>query len=493
MKPKSLRASLTALILAVAILVVPLACMKATGGKPAPAPESPAAQPASGEAVGGLKCSIALKQASLKVGDDITVEVEFQNVSDKPISFYYPPDYAAGLLTVRDANGRQVTSDMTGISEGWMMNRPYRTLKPGEAFKVAFDGRIAFRSERGARKLPRPRLAIDFRRDLMRFDLGDPGRFTLALRLVSDERTLAQLDRLKVESPWKGALSSNAVDFQVTAATREELDAAIAMAQKGEIDQRRQAMHLLATHVDSKATSALLDTLLKGPEELKGDAAAALQAIGDASVAGTIMAEYHKADSAKQRQLLLGVLEASSDWTQQWPLYLEIAKSGATREEKEQACGRLTDLGRPEVVPILMAAAHSGDPMSQRAAIDRISALLERKLPPETIATMTDDLIGLLKQDKDTTVRSRAAQALGHASGDKVLTALVEALKDADAFVGSYAAHSLGRIGGPEAIPALEQYVRAAPRDSQKDAGRKAIESIRARASAPKPAAPANR
>jgi beta-lactamase regulating signal transducer with metallopeptidase domain len=457
---------------------------------------APSAAPARGEAVGGLKCSLALKQTSLNVGDEIKVEVEFQNVSDKPISFDYPPDYAAGLLTVRDANGRPVNSTMTGVSEGWMRNKPYRTLKPGEAFKAAFDGRIAFRSVRTAGELQRPMLAMDFQRDLMRFDLVDPGRFTVELRLAGNERTTAELERLKVESPWKGALSSNAVDFQVTAATREELDAAIAMAQKGEVDQRRQAIHLLAAHADGKATSALMDTLLKGPEELRADAAAALQAIGDASVAGTLVAEYRKAGSAKQRQLLLGVLEATPDWTQQWPLYLEIAKSGATREEKEQAYDRLILVGRPEVVPVLIAAAHSGDPMSQRAAIDNISRLLEnlsgileRKLPPETIATVTDDLIGLLKQDRDASVRSRAAQALGHASGDKVLTALVEALKDADAFVGSYAANSLGRIGGPEAIPALEQYVQAAPGDSQKDAGRKAIESIRTRQSAPPAAA----
>ncbi|MBE3096862.1 MAG: HEAT repeat domain-containing protein [Planctomycetes bacterium] len=461
-------------------------------------PATPPAAPAGGEAVGGLKCSLALKQTSLKVGDEIKVEVEFQNVSDKPLSFYYPPDYVAGLLTVRDANGHPVSSTMTGISEHAMRNKPYRTLKPGEAFKAAFDGRIAFRSVRSAGELQRPKLAIDFQRDLMRFDLVDPGRFTVALRLISNERTIAELERLKAESPWKGVLSSNAVDFQVTAAAREELDAAIAMAQKGEIDQRRQAIRLLAAHADGKATSALMDTLLKGPEELRADAAAALQAIGDASVAGTLVAEYRKAGSAKQRQLLLGVLEATPDWTQQWPLYLEIAKSGATREEKEQAYDRLILVGRPEVVPVLIAAAHSGDPMSQRAAIDNISrllenlsGLLERNLPPETIATVTDDLIGLLKQDKDASVRSRAAQALGRASGDKVLTALVEALKDADAFVGSYAAHSLGWIGGPEAIPALEQYVQAAPRDSQKDAGRKAIESIRTRQSAPPPAAPA--
>jgi HEAT repeat protein len=61
------------------------------------------------------------------------------------------------------------------------------------------------------------------------------------------------------------------------------------------------------------------------------------------------------------------------------------------------------------------------------------------------------------------------------------VAALVEALKDKDAFVGSYAAHSLGRIGGDEAIASLEQYMQVAPKDSQKDAAKKAIEAIRAR------------
>jgi HEAT repeat protein len=68
------------------------------------------------------------------------------------------------------------------------------------------------------------------------------------------------------------------------------------------------------------------------------------------------------------------------------------------------------------------------------------------------------------------------------------VAALVEALKDEDAFVGSYAAHSLGRLGGPEVIPALEQYMQTVPKDTQKDAARKAIEAIRARSKAAPPA-----
>jgi beta-lactamase regulating signal transducer with metallopeptidase domain/HEAT repeat protein len=450
----------------------------------------PPVLPAKAETAGGLACTLTAVPATLKVGDEILIVAEIRNVSDKTITFYYPTDNAARLLVVRDGGGRAISADLTGISENGMRETPVRTLKPGEVFKASYSGKVAYRKDYAANPTVNPVLSLDFRSDLIRFDLVAPGRFTVALRLANDEQATSTLARLKVESPWRGTLSSNAAEFQVTAATRQELDAAIAATGKGEVEPRRQAIRLLAAHSDAKAVPALLDVLLNGPETLKSEAAAALQAIGNDAVTATVVSEYRKAGSPEQRQRLLGVMEASTDWRQQWPLYLEIAKTGPTLEEKHAAFYRLVDIGRPEVVPILLAAAHGDEPRSQWASIDSLRTILEwKKVPPETLAAITEDLLGILKNDKAGNVRSRAAQALEKAPSEKVVAALVAALKDEDAFTGSYAASTLGRIAGPDVIPALEAYLLSAPRDGQKDAARQAIESIRARAAMPKPAA----
>ncbi|MBC8869320.1 MAG: HEAT repeat domain-containing protein [Planctomycetes bacterium] len=441
-----------------------------------------------GEAVHGLRCSVGVQENSLRVGDEIRIDAKFENVSDKPVSFPYPPDYAAKLLLMLDEKGRAVESRMTGITEGWMHNKPFRTLQPGESFAVAFTGKIAFRTASARREAqPEPALSIDFHQDAMLFTLQAPGSFTVALRLAADDEAAARLRKQGLETVWQGSLSSNVARFEVKAATREELDAAIA-ALCGEAEaKRRESIRLLGAHMDTKAVSALMDIVLKGPPELRADAAAALGAIGDSSIVPALVAEYRRAGSVQDRQRILGIIEAASDWTQQWPLYLEIARSGGSHEEASHACSRLADLGRPEVVPVLVERAKGGVPMVQRGAIGQIAQILEfhaKKLPGQTTAGLKDELIGILKRDRDDSVRSRAATALAKATGEDVVPALLEALKDPDAFVGSYAAHSLGRIAGPEAISGLEAYIQTAPRESQKRAAQEAIERIRERAKA---------
>ena len=330
-----------------------------------------AAESVQGEAVNGLKCSIGVRENSLRVGDEIRIDAKFENVSDKPILFPYPPDYAARLLLMHDKKGRAVGSRMTGITEGWMDNKPFRTLQPGESSAVTFTGKIAFRPtlpRRAAR--PEPALSIDFRQDAMLFTLQVPGSFTVALRLASDEEAAARLREQGLGTVWQGAVSSNVARFEVKAATRAELDAAIETL-RGEVEgKRRESIRLLGAHMDAKAVPGLMEIALKGPPELRADAAASLGAIGDSSIVPALVAEYRKAGSVQDRQLILGIIEAASDWTQQLPLYLEIARSGGSHEETSLACSRLADLGRPEVVPVLIERAKSGAPMVQRGAID---------------------------------------------------------------------------------------------------------------------------
>ena len=438
---------------------------------------------ARGKTVAGLRCAISLKQLVFRVGDPIEVRLQVQNVSGEKLTFYYPPDYRARLLEIRNEKGEPVNKVMTAITEGWMHNKPYVTLQPAEVFRAAFHGKAGFRIPRlKAGERSPPVLGIDFHDDAMLYELVRPGTFTVAFHLAADEKAAAQAAQRGVASVWQGDLSSNTLTFQVQAATRDELDAAIRDLREGTPQKKQQAIQLLGAHMDGKAVPALVEILLNGPQETRPSARAALAGIRDPSIVPDLLARYRKATSADLRRSLLEIIDSSTDVTQSWPLYLEIAKSDVSRDEKHRAVSRLVDLRRPEVVPILVRMARSGDPIAQRFAIDLISTVLEvgrQKFVQEVLTQLTDELLDILKNDKDRTVRSRAASALRYAQEPAVVPALIEALKDPNPWVGSYAAHTLGRIAGAEAIPGLEEYLAKVSRPSQKDAARKAIDAIR--------------
>jgi len=436
-----------------------------------------------GKTVAGLRCAIGLKRPVVRVGDPIEVEIGLQNVSGEKLTFYYPPDYRAQLLEIRNKKGEPVRKEMTATTEGWMHNKPYVTLQPDEVFSASFLGKTAFR-------VPRPRaaerspcvLAIEFHPDAMRYELVEPGTFTVALHLAAEEKAAAQAAKRGVAALWQGDLSSEVLTFQVQAATRDELDAARRDLREGAPQKQQQAIHLLGAHVDGKAVPALVEILLDGPPQARRSAGAALAAIKDPAIVPDLLARYRRATSAELRRSLLEIIESSGDATRNWPLHLETADAAVSWDEKHQAISRLVDLRRPEVVPILVRLARNGDPIAQRAAIDLIGTVLEvgaPKFAQEVLTQLTGEMLDVLKNDADATVRSRAAGALRHARGPAVVPALIEALKDPDPWVGSYAAHTLGRIAGAEAIPGLEEYLARASQPGQKDAARAALDAIR--------------
>ena len=445
-----------------------------------------------GKSEAGLQCSVNLQRPTFRVGDAIEVRIQIRNVSDEKLTFYYPSDYRASLLEIRDEKGMPVKKNRSAITEGWMHDKSFQTLEPADVFYASFIGISRFRLPRSKGAAPaHPALEIDFfPADGIRHELVSTGTFTISLHLTADEKTAALAAKQGIASLWQGDIYSNAVAFHMNAATRKELDAAIDDLYESMPAKKQQAIELLGAHVDGKAVPALVEILLKGPQEMRLSAEEALSAIQDRSIVPKLLAHYRNAISAEMRHSLLEVIQSSSDWPESWPLYLEIAQSNVSWEEKHHAISSLVGLRRPEVVPILVQLARSGDPIAQRASIDLMGNVMELGASKQTqesqftkdvLTQLTDELLDILKKDKDATVRSRAASALRYAQVSAVVPALIDALKDGDPWVGSYAAHTLSRIAGPEAIPALEEYFAKVSHPSQKDAARKAIDTIRKR------------
>ena len=189
----------------------------ATGSATQPATRL-ATQPVAGKAVNGLQCSLALSGTSLRVGDDVRVEATFKNVSAEPLTFYLPRIYAARGLAIRDAKGDRAHQDMTGVGD--YGESPCRTLKPGETLVQTLKGKLAWEDRPAVGTSPAAKhvLALRFRDDCIVQYLGDPGKFTIALRLASDGKFPGRMSGAEPEwtggELWKGDLSSNVVEFE---------------------------------------------------------------------------------------------------------------------------------------------------------------------------------------------------------------------------------------------------------------------------------------
>ncbi|MBM3319389.1 MAG: HEAT repeat domain-containing protein [Candidatus Eisenbacteria bacterium] len=73
------------------------------------------------------------------------------------------------------------------------------------------------------------------------------------------------------------------------------------------------------------------------------------------------------------------------------------------------------------------------------------------------VPRVTDPLLALFRSDREVSVRTAAAEALGRLQRPEAVDPLVAALADANASIRQSAAYSLGLIGDPRARPALER------------------------------------
>jgi len=432
----------------------------------------------------GLRCTIEVEKAALRVGGKLRIDVRLANVTDKPVTI--PWHFHASQLVITNTKGEAVKSQPTGVAGPRSAPVPFKTLEPDEILLGSFEGTIAY--EVGMPKdglRPKPVLGIRVRRNLLQFLLNDPGDFRVRLDLIPDKRRVARAVAKGHKNVWQTEVRSNTAAFSVRTATRAKLDAAIKDLSADTLQTRRDAIRLLAMHCDLAAAPAMAKLLTDGPPELRHEAAGALRGIRDPAIAPGLLDRHGKETSSDQRRRLLGVVERSIGCKGLVPAYLRVAKADVPWPERHTALGRLFMLRRPEVVPILIALSKSNDQAEQKAAIPHMRELLLRTggqhLPADVRATVTDRLIALMAKAEDSHIRGQAAEALRWAKGPKVVPALLTALKDPNLWVGSYASGALGQRTGIEVIPALRDYINRADKEGQKDAARKAIEAIRQR------------
>ena len=105
-------------------------------------------------------------------------------------------------------------------------------------------------------------------------------------------------------------------------------------------------------------------------------------------------------------------------------------------------------------MPALIQALQ--DPTEDAEVRVNVAVALGKISTPEALEAVVPALIQA-SQDKDTSVRASAAEALGSIGKDAVPT-LIELLQDQDEKVRYYVALALKNIGTPEALKAVEEY-----------------------------------
>ena len=444
-----------------------------------------------GKEVNGLRCAVAIKPTEVRIGDPFVVTVEIMNVSDEAVTFFYQDLYQAMRLEITSAAGKVVKSQKL-VEYDWPNPKTfYRRIEPGKTFTTEMKGspKLQFVTTDGLAKNPAKRgVMIDWQ------DVGflteGPGKFTAELRLSADEKTVEQGKRLGFDHVWTGELVSNAVAFTVRPMTREELDGFIAQLRFDKPEEQRAAIDVLSANADQKAVPALMNILTAGTSPYLREAADALIRMQDTSVVPDLLAlyrlrsKYGDGRTGELQSILLQAIQGlETDRRKLGDLFIDVLRSDASVEAHSTAAWNLAMGDHPQALEALIAAAKRHEPRMQYAAIDALTTLGHRRGAEKVVPP----LIEILKTDPDSKVRGRAANAVGQFGDKSAVPALLEALKDPDYFVGSYAAHALGALADADAIPALEAYEKAAPRDSQKQAARGAIERIRQRPSPGRP------
>jgi hypothetical protein len=105
-----------------------------------------------GEPVNGLRCGLSLDPQKLGMGEEITITLRFQNVSDRPIALRCDPAETLDHITIKGDDGwilKAQASDVRRDSLRRGRPAPLQGIRPGQSFETETEARIV----RGADKV----------------------------------------------------------------------------------------------------------------------------------------------------------------------------------------------------------------------------------------------------------------------------------------------------------------------------------------------------
>jgi len=166
----------------------------ANAGRMPPPPVPQWSQP-----VNGLRCGLSFDPENPVVGEQVAVQLKFENTTDKPVNLYYQAADAIKQLAINNGYGQTLEMETSGGSRWSRMSRrsrsPIREIAPGEAFETEVEGKIVAASDQAA---------------------FAAGRFQAVYEFEVNDDMLAKIEPAPAQPVWTGKLSSGTCTLDVT-------------------------------------------------------------------------------------------------------------------------------------------------------------------------------------------------------------------------------------------------------------------------------------
>ncbi len=165
----------------------------ANGGR---LPAAPAVQ--WGEPANGLRCGLSVDPESLIIGEDVAVQLKFENTTSGPINLYYEPAEAIKHIALDGTTGETLKMEVPDERRPRANRRggnPIQRIAPGQTFETEIEGKIVADSGPAA---------------------FVAGQFKAVYSLEVGEEMLAQIQPARARSVWTGKVSSGPFTLNIT-------------------------------------------------------------------------------------------------------------------------------------------------------------------------------------------------------------------------------------------------------------------------------------
>jgi len=158
--------------------------------------------------VNGLRCGLSFDPEKLVVGEQITIQLNFENTTDAPINFYHQATDVMKHIVIDNGNGQmlkveapsggrmsRVRGTMPARSRPGRAGGPIQRIAPRQAFETEVEGRIVADADQAA-------LAS--------------GRFSAVYTVEVNDQILAQINAAPTQPVWTGKLTSGTCTLNIT-------------------------------------------------------------------------------------------------------------------------------------------------------------------------------------------------------------------------------------------------------------------------------------
>ncbi len=159
----------------------------------------PPPPPQWGKPVNGLRCGLNIDPEKLVVGDEVAVQLKFENTTREALNFYFQSADVIKLVTIGNKKGEtlemETSSDSRRSRKRRQKENPIKEIAPGQVFKAEVEGRIVEASDQAA---------------------FASGRFDAVYKLKVNKETVSKLEQEPAQTIWTGELSSGICTLDLT-------------------------------------------------------------------------------------------------------------------------------------------------------------------------------------------------------------------------------------------------------------------------------------